>query len=60
MKNVLATLTAEVHFQSRDLHLNIFRLTDIKCKLNISGERREEHWKGITDNERYIQESLEI
>lgn len=42
-KNVLEILTAEMHFQSHDLHLNIFRLTDIKYRLNIgAGWGREE------------------
>lgn len=53
-KNVLETLTAEVHFQSHDLHLNIFGWTDIKYRFHISGDRGEEHWHDITDTEGYI------
>lgn len=45
-KNVLDILTVEMHFQSHDLHLNIFRLTDIKYRLNIGARGREEKSTG--------------
>lgn len=53
-------LTAEIHLPSYDLHLNLFRVTDIKCRFNIGGKRETLEVDYFFDTKNFFWEPLEM